>query len=154
MLYYRAGVQHQRGPALSLSRCACRAPVVPVPHQDGAHTLLDWDVLESERDAIGGIQCLPIHVQKFLWAPGTGEEQGVAGKTRQGITITTIRREADSETRGWHGRPIDIAVCEGRIDRVGLQYTQRHLRLGQRQHGATTGRVMWGIGTALPWCLG
>ena len=70
------------------------------------------------------------------------------------MAIASIRREADPETLGWHGRPIDVAVCEGWIDRVCLQDTQRHLLLGQHQHGTNTGRVVWGIGLALPLCHG
>src|SRR5262249_51785535 len=133
-LYYWPGIQRERWPAVSLSRCTLRC-IVLVPHHDGAHAALGWDRLHRKRDAIVGIQGLPVHVQELLWAPGTGEEQGVTGKTRQGIAIASIGCEADPKTLGWQGRSIDVAVCKGRIDRVSLQDTQRHLPLSQRQHG-------------------
>src|SRR5215831_7143249 len=70
------------------------------------------------------------------------------------MAIASIGSEADPKTLGWQGRPIDVAVCEHRINRVSLQDTQRHLLLGQRQHGTNTWRVVWGIGLALPLCHG
>ena len=65
------------------------------------------------------VERLPVCVEHVIRAPGTGEQQGVAGKTRQGIAVATIGGETDSETLR-PGGPVDRRSGLCRPDRPGL----------------------------------